>query len=499
MSNIQPLAGVRQRPQTAPRRAIALVRVSMESDKLTSPENQRYAIEQYAERTGDQIIEWVEGIDESGSRKKSAWWAKLDSAIERMERGDADVILVWKFSRTARHRLKWAVALDRVDSAGGSLESVTEQTDPTPSGRFARGMIGEMNAYQAELIGEVWTETHERRRRAGLPATGGPRFGYVIEDGRYEPDPETGPVLTDLYRRYLAGAGAAQLTKHINALGITTTGGRRWTYQALMSMLDTGFAAGLLGRARAARHVWEREYLPGAHEALITRETWDAYVAARIARYRLPAREAGKYLLTGMIRCGDCGARMHGHQYPTGPTYVCSRATVTDGHRKVSIVGWRAEQAVERWLFELADDVSAQAAVQQQTRRKAAKTDTRRARLRQALEQAHGRLATLTMKLADGTISDAAYSLAAERIESDRLAAERQLAMLVDNPVQKSAVAKLPTELAELWPLWTNSQKQAVLRPLIRSVDVAPASRRGARLEERVTVTPIWGADQNDG
>ena len=43
-----------------------------------------------------------------------------------IEHGQADAIVVWRWSRVSRNRLDWAVAVDRVEAAGGALESATE-------------------------------------------------------------------------------------------------------------------------------------------------------------------------------------------------------------------------------------------------------------------------------------------------------------------------------------------------------------------------------------
>src|SRR6476660_7321680 len=143
----------------SPPRVLGLIRVSKERDGVVSPEVQRTAISDYSAARGYEITGWLEGLDESGSRARSAWWPRLDQAVAAVEAGEYDVIVVWKFSRTARHRLRWAVALDRVESAGGQLESATEQVDTTTStGRFTRGMLAELNAFEAERIGEVWKE-----------------------------------------------------------------------------------------------------------------------------------------------------------------------------------------------------------------------------------------------------------------------------------------------------------------------------------------------------
>ena len=133
----------------SPLRALGLIRVSKlgdrDEDDLLSPDIQRVAIEDHCARRGHVITGWIEGIDESGSQRTSAWWAKLDQGVEMIERGDVDVLVVWKFSRVARLRLRWAIAVDRVETAGGGIESATEPLDvSTSSGRLpaATGRLG---------------------------------------------------------------------------------------------------------------------------------------------------------------------------------------------------------------------------------------------------------------------------------------------------------------------------------------------------------------------
>ncbi|MFX4673881.1 hypothetical protein ABTB51_19370, partial [Acinetobacter baumannii] len=47
------------------RRGIAAIRVSKERDNMTSPEIQRHVISEFAARENIDIVEWIEGIDES--------------------------------------------------------------------------------------------------------------------------------------------------------------------------------------------------------------------------------------------------------------------------------------------------------------------------------------------------------------------------------------------------------------------------------------------------
>jgi site-specific DNA recombinase len=327
------------------------VRVSKERDGMISPEVQRVAISDYAAVRGYVIAGWLEGIDESGSRARSAWWPRLDQAVAAVEAGEYDVILVWKFSRVARHRLRWAVAIDRVTEAGGRLESATEQIDTTTSaGRFTRGMFGEMNAFQAEMIGEGWKEAQQRRVKAGKPANGKPRWGYSYDRDQklHVPDPGTGPVLAEMYRRYVAGESVYALVRWLNAHGWRTLEDNLWSARTLRRVLDSGFASGrfLAGGSRTVKP----SLRPGVHEALIGEDLWQAYLDSRETRRAVaPRTERSQYLLSGMVRCAYCGrpmvantvayTRRHG-----GSRYRCKTSTekgpeaCRGGYVKISVV-----------------------------------------------------------------------------------------------------------------------------------------------------------------
>src|SRR6185437_8859213 len=191
------------RPVDERPRAISYIRVSTAHDDMVSPDIQRAANQRWAESCGYQIVKEIPDLDLTGRFWKRR---RAEEAVGLVEAGEADVILVWKWSRLARNRLDWALALDRVERAGGRLESSTEPVDTsTSTGRFTRGMLAELAAFESDRIGDVWKDVHRRRTSAGLPANGRPRFGYQVIDGQFTPDPETGPLLAELYRRFISG------------------------------------------------------------------------------------------------------------------------------------------------------------------------------------------------------------------------------------------------------------------------------------------------------
>ncbi|MEA1264205.1 recombinase family protein [Microbacterium sp. STF-2] len=473
------------------RRGIGMIRVSKEREGMTSPEMQRTAIQQCADQNGVEIVDWVEGIDESGSDRKSAWWPRLDESIARMEAGEYEVILVWRFSRVGRQRLRWAIALDRVDTLGGAILSATEPIESaTASGRFARGMLGELNAYQSELIGEQWKETHERRRRAGLPHGGHHRFGYQLVDGRFEPDPVTGPILAEIYRRAIRGDGSGRITRWLNEEGIRTTQGLPWLNTNLFQMLDGGFGAGLIvhrpgwKNKRLPKAQWT--FYPGAHDAVIGADEWAAYWARRLTLSEPSRSIEARHLLTGLIYCSDCGGRMHYSHH----RYVCSTAARSKGLGRtvVTISSEIVERAAGEWVMTLAADTDAMLAARVATTKRRVRSVNDAEAIDRRVARIDERMATLTIQAIDGTIPDAAYQATIRKLDAERESlTSRQKSLELVNAQREADVREVAVTLAGAWrSLETFERRQALLK-VAAAVIIRPG--RGA---ERVVVVPRW-------
>ncbi len=322
---------------------------------MTSPETQRYIIEAFAERENIEIVEWIEGIDESGSRRRSAWWARLSYGCERIEEGTADVLLVWRIDRTARNRLKWAVTEDRIETAGGLILSATEPNDQSPAGRFGRGVMVEHAVFIAASIGATWKEQQERRVRHGLTPNGQRHFGYTYSkaDG-YEVDPVEGPILADMYRSYASGEPAwsiaARYSNPESEPGSDGSHARyaRWNTAAILRLMDSGFGAGHI--------LFRGELHPGAHQPVITPDEWVRYQHARESRRRRPRAERSPYLYSGILFC-HCGSRMGGRTDHGRPRYACNESAqyAHKRHPDASLAAHVIDDALLIWFDQIRD------------------------------------------------------------------------------------------------------------------------------------------------
>lgn len=473
-----------------PPRVLGMIRVSKEREGMISPEVQRAAITDYCTARGYDVTGWLEGLDESGSRRRSAWWPRLEQGVAAVEAGVYDVIVVWKFSRTARNRLRWAVAIDRVEAAGGRLESATEQFDTTTSsGRLARGMLAELNAFEAERIGEVWKSVHESRIRAGKPATGKPKWGYVYDpvEKLHRPDPVTGPVLAELYARYVAGESVYQLVRWLNARGHRTLTGGLWSERTLRRVLDSGFAAGLFA-AQGELHA-------GVHEPLVDADLWQAYLDARVVRRGRPARvERSQYLLSGLVRCGRCEGSMVAGQYGAAraPKYRCKRAKEQGPEACVGgyVMAGYVEDAVLDWLREQAEDVDAAAAAALAVQAKRAVGRSEVERLAREVSRVGEALQRLVVQEATSPEVPREVFVGAR----EELSAQHQAltAALEEASRESRASEEDPGRVAqELLAVWDTSPV-ALRRQLLGRL-VARVMVWSGRPQARIEVVPVWG------
>ena len=322
-------------------RAVLYLRQSIAKEDSISLDLQETACRAHAEKKGYIVVAKEEDPGVSGRTFKRPGVTRV---MDMMERKEADVIILWKWSRLSRSNKDWILAADRVESIGGRIESATEDIDTSTSvGQLNRGMFIQFAAFESNRIGDVWKETQARRITNGLPHSGKPRFGYTYSrENGYQPDPLTSDVLLRLYLDFIAGTGFLTLARTSKAHGGPQQG------TGLRRMMDAGFAAGYI--------TYNGQTVRGAHEAILSEAQWKAYNVARKDRRRRPRAESGGHVYSGLVRC-ECGYTMTGNHFndkkgrPTS-RYQCS-AVVAGGDHTNAIATARIDEVVQEFLESL--------------------------------------------------------------------------------------------------------------------------------------------------
>jgi site-specific DNA recombinase len=507
---------------------IGYIRVSMAREEMISPAIQRSAIEEWARRTGRQIVLWIEDLDLSGRNFRR----KVMGGIERLEAGEAREIACYRYDRWGRNAFESLANIARVEQAGGHVQSATEPMDAeTAIGKYNRLNALGLAEMQSDIISDNWKAALANRIGRQIHPSGAAQFGYLrlgrvrSEDDptrfrrdrddaageRYEADYAGGAadVLIGMYDRYITEQkGFRKIAVWLNARGILNTRGAPWSDVTVRNVLDSGFGAGYLrihdkdckcGKPSSCR---KREYVPGAHEPILDEPTWQAYLALRARRRNLPPRSRyAAYPLTSLILCGHCcsGMSAQNASYVPGHTYRCTRwkqygGDTPGGCRGVFPQRLRVEAAVRARLAEWADEIDGRTAVREAKAAVRVPAAIDRDRIARALVATDAALTRLAVTNAVDPMPEGVYKAARAELLAKRTQAEAELeaAPAEDAP----AVDYLPIvrSILEGWDLWPAGQVRDMLAKVIRHVKVSrqPGVPTKSRHPPLVDVTPVW-------
>ena len=331
--------------------AVIYARYSSDSQREASIEGQLRDCKDYAERNGITIV---------GTYIDRAYSAKTDDRPEfqRMVQDSAkkifDAVLVWKLDRFARNRYNAVYYKRQLEKNNVHLVSVMEPISSGPEGIMIESLlIGMAEYYSAELAIKV--ARGERENALKCKYNGGVvPLGYVIgkEDRLYHIDPETAPIVQEIFTRYADGEPAEKIAASLNERGLRTRTGKPFVKNSFFQIFKN------------RRYIGEYSYkdivIPGGVPAIVDQALFDR-VQERFAKNKIthgrPAKEEVNYLLTTKIFCGKCGTLMGGesgtsHMGTTYHYYKCGKAK-RKGQAHCSLKAIRKEP-LERFVVDTA-------------------------------------------------------------------------------------------------------------------------------------------------
>jgi Resolvase, N terminal domain/Recombinase/Recombinase zinc beta ribbon domain len=240
----------------------------------------------------------------------------LERAVSRVERGESHGIVVSKIDRFGRSLIAGIAAVERITDAGGVFVSVQDGLDlSTDTGRLVLRIMLSMAEWELERIRWNRQTACARAVARGVGPSVSP-FGYRRRrDGRLEPDPATGPVVTELFRRRADGATYIELRAWLERENVRPPRSPRWRNQTLHWIFVN---RKYLGEVRYGPHV-----KAGAHPPLTDAATWVG--AQHPLQPQPPPARAEPALLRGLLRCAGCGRLMTTARQKQGCRFVVYR------------------------------------------------------------------------------------------------------------------------------------------------------------------------------
>lgn len=301
--------------------AAAYIRVSTEDQAEYSPASQLEKIQEYAKRNGyilpAEFIYTDEGISGRTADKRPAFNAMIGRAKTKPKPFDA--ILLWKFSRFARNREDSIVYKSMLrKQLGIEVISISENVGDDKMSVLIEAMIEAMDEYYSiNLAEEVKRGMNEKVSRGEAVAV--PSFGYDIKDGIYVPNPETAPIVQEVFRKYLDGVGMRTISVELNERGIKTRRGNKFENRNIEYMLNNVVYIGKIrwtptGKVRRDYHNPDTVIVDGHHEAIIDMDTWnkvqDKLSKVNKTKYMHEKSAKKPFMLQGLVRCDNCGATL---------------------------------------------------------------------------------------------------------------------------------------------------------------------------------------------
>lgn len=312
--------------------AAIYARFSSHNQREESIDAQVRACTEYAMHRGLRIVKAYTDSAKSGTNSEREQFQEMirDSAKKKFR-----YLIIHKLDRFSRDKFDSVTYKRKLKLNGVSILSVTENLDDSPESAMLESCLeGMAHYFSMNLSREVMKGMKESAYKC-THLGGTPPLGYNVEPGsrRYLLNREEAGVVKLIFEKYAAGVGYNQILEHLNSMGYRTKRGRPFGKNSLHSILKNEKYVGTyifnkrleknLSGKRNPTLKSESEWIvvPDGLPAIVDKETFDI-VQAKMARNKEISgafRAKELYLLSGLVKCGECGASMYGN------TRMCGR------------------------------------------------------------------------------------------------------------------------------------------------------------------------------
>ena len=286
--------------------AVIYARYSSDNQREESIEGQLRECGEYAQRNGITVVGSY--IDRALSAK-TADRPEFQRMIKDSAKGLFEIVLVWKLDRFSRDRYDSAHYKHILKKNGVKVVSAKEHISDGPEGIILESMLeGYAEFYSAELSEKIHRGQKENALK-GKNNGGGIPLGYLLDKQTQKlvVDPETAPLVVEIFERYSEGATVRSIIEDFNSRGLTTKRGKPFN--------TNSFNALLKNRKYIGEYSYQDVVIPGGVPAIVPEDLFYRVQQRMEKNKRAPAHTKAKeseFLLTTKLFCGKCERMMVG-------------------------------------------------------------------------------------------------------------------------------------------------------------------------------------------
>ncbi len=270
-----------------------------------------------------------EYVDRGVSGKSIEGRFELQKLLRDANQGLFDEVLVWKINRISRRTIDLLKIVDELSQQKITFRSFSENFETeTAMGKFALQMLGAVGELERNTIVDNVKMGMRQRARTGQ-WNGGKVLGYRSSqavlgqrhrrDSTLEVVPEEAAIVRKIFDLYASGKGLKSIANQLNREGCLTKRGNAFSTDSIKQIILNPVYVGKI-RFNQFENWNERRrkgkndspiIVDGDHEPIISEELWEKVQLLQKSKAVATSRTFdGKYTLTGLMRCPQCGAAM---------------------------------------------------------------------------------------------------------------------------------------------------------------------------------------------
>lgn len=433
-----------------------------------------------AERRG-----WVVG-EEYVDEDVSAYSGKRRPAYERMLRdlteGRRDAVVVWHMDRLHRRPIELEQFVSVCERAGvRDVVTLSGEVDLANGDGLLMARL-----LAAVAANESASKSRRLKRKAleiaetGRPTMGGRRpFGFA--EDRITHEPTEAAAVREAATRLLAGESLTSVTMWMQESGVSTVSGAPWRTHSVRQVVTNPRMWGM-------RVHQDQVIGVGTWEPILTPEQGERLRRLLLDPARRTNRTARRYLLSGMLTCGKCGARMVSAPREGVRRYVCRTGPDQRGCGGIYVTADPLERFVAEAVLQRLDSPQMRDALTGNEH-----DDAEVAALAVSVQEDARREQDLLDMFVAGEIDRAGMKRASETIRK-RLEANRRALAAANGRDQVVEYVGRGAELRAAWDGLDLSRQVAVVKAVLAGATVMPAAQRGRRGFDPSRLVPDWRA-----
>ena len=310
-------------------RAVVYARFSSDNQRDESIDAQLRAINEYADKNNIKIVNQFIDRAKSATSDKRPEFQNMIKFCEADTTG-ISMVIVHKLDRFSRDKYDSAMYKQKLKVKGIRVVSVLENLDNSPESLILESVIeGMAQYYSANLAREVAKGQKENALKA-LHNGGDAPLGYdVAFDKTYLVNEEEAQAVKIIFDMYVNGYSYSNIIDKLNDLGYKTKRGNKFGKNSLHGILSnekyTGVYVfnktqrkGINGKRNGHKQKSEDEIIKveGGMPQIIGKDIFIQAQEMMQKRKKAPGSHKAitLYLLTGIIKCGECGHAMQGNK-----------------------------------------------------------------------------------------------------------------------------------------------------------------------------------------